>query len=115
MYNLAIILTFFGISAIMFFLGIRLKKTYPLVTFLFFSLGVYFIMLGLGSAYLMANENILGTDGDRIKDLITTAYAIIQNIFIFVILPIFIIGIIVDIIIFIQNSIRSKKKRHGKY
>ena len=95
----------------MFFLGVNLKKTYPLLTFLFFSLGVYFIMLGLGSAYLIANENVIGTDGDRIKDLITTAYAIIQNIFIFVIIPLFILGIIVDTILFIQNSIGGKKRK----
>jgi len=111
MYSLAIVVTFIGIAGILLFLGTKLKKTYPMITFLLFSLGIYFIMMALGSAYLIANENVIGTDGDRIKDLITTAYSIIQIIFVFVIIPLALLGIIVDIILFIKNSIGGKKKR----
>ena len=109
MYAVAIILTFFGISLIIAYLGLKLKKSYPIMTAFFLFLSFYFIILGLGSLLLIINENVSGTNGEALTGLVETTYQILQLLFTWIVMPLFILGIIFDLLQWIYNTVNKKK------
>jgi len=121
MYAVSIILTFLGIAIIIAYLGYKLKS-YPIMTAFFYFIAFYFVILCLGSLLIITNDNLSGTNGDNMVSLIETTYTILQTIWIWIIMPIFILGIIFDSMFWIykmvsrteQNKSRRKKAK-GKW
>ena len=116
MYAVAIVLTFLGIAIIIAYLGMKLKS-YPIMKAFFYFISFYFIILCLGSLLIISNENLSGDNGDKMAGLIETTYAILQTIFIWIVMPLFLLGIIFDALFFIYKQVSRKevnKRRRSK-
>lgn len=121
MYAVAIVLTYLGMALIIGYLGYKLKS-YPIMTAFFYFISFYFIILCLGSLLIITNESISGINGDRMVGLIETTYTILQYIFTFIVMPLFLLGIIFDALFFIYKQVsrtevnkRRKKKAKKKW
>jgi len=112
MYAVSIVLALLGISVIIGYLGYKVE--HRILNIFFYAMSFYFVILCLGSLMIIIAENLSGTYEDKLISLVTVVYTILQTIFIYIILPLFLISIIFSTLMWIYDKVARESIKRRK-